>query len=406
MRLFLSLVLLSSSVAHAEPWELVGANIRDMSMAGAGVAGSLPGSAIALDPGAVAGVDGEVVSIGYRTTKPDLGVGDTQLVEGAVQAVELAVAFGGPLGGHYAGAGFTMYLPLPEAVRSVVHMDADELYAPLIEDAVDFAAFDLAGGLKLGKLELAGGAAVGIDLVADTTVSVKALEGELQDDDSLDITNSVDVGLARRLNWVIAPLFGIHIRDGGVHTYLSYRGQSSFKTQGDNSIDFDFESDLLADAFPDVDMAVDYLSVWTPARVAFGVSAPVGRLRPELMAKYQWFSGWRDTQNRAPAQAFADVPSIGMGLEADLGRGLMARTGYAVHYSPVPDQNAKTRLADTDRQVVGLGLGWARGGIPRDKDRAELRIGLQGQRLAPRAVGEARLSGWIWTAATGVEARL
>jgi hypothetical protein len=403
--LLLSLML-ASTAAQAEPWELAGANIRDMSMAGAGAAGSLPGAAIPMDPGAVAAVDGELFSIGYRRTVPMVEVGGVSLVGGPINALDMTIAFGGPVGTINAGAGFALYLPLPEAVRTKVHMDADELHAPLLEDAVDFASCNLAGGLKFGMLEIAGGAAVGIDLLADTEVSVKALDGDVKDDGSIDITESVDVALVRRLVWAVAPVMGIHLRNHGLHAFLSYRGQSGFRTSGDNEIRFDFESDFLGDLFPDVDLGVDYLSVWTPARVALGVSAPVGRFRPELMARYQWYSRWRDTQNRKPVPGFADVPSVGLGLEADIGRGLMARTGYAVHLSPVSAQTGRSRLADTDRHVVGLGLGWARGGIPRGNDRTELRLGLQGQRLSPRDVGDVQLSGWIWTATTGLEARL
>lgn len=384
----------------------MGANIRDMSMAGAGVAGALPGASIPIDPGAVAGVNGEVIALAYRRTMPSMSVGEQSLIEDPINALDMSIAFGGPVGKIHAGAGFAMYLPLPEAVRSVVHMDADELYAPLIEDAVDFASFDLAGGIKLGKVEIAGGAAVGIDLVADTMVSAKSLDGEPGADGSVDITDNVDVGLSRRLDWAMAPLLGLHLRDGGVHAYISYRGQSSFKTSGDNQIRFDFESDLVGDLFPDVDMGVSYLSVWTPARLAMGVSAPVGRLRPELMTRYQWYSGWKDTQGRKPAKTFANVPSVGLGLEADVGRGVLARTGYTVHLSPVPTQDGVSRLADTDRHVVGLGVGWARGGVPRGNDRTEVRLGVQGQHLSPRDIGGTELTGWIWTASTGVEMRL
>ncbi len=398
--------MLASTAAHAEPWELAGGSIRDMSMAGAGTAGAAPGAALPIDPGAVAGLKGETLTLGYRRTAPSVRVGQAELVGDTVHAMDLKVAFGGPVGGLNAGGGFALYLPLPDAVASVVHMDADELYAPMLEDAFDFAAFDLAGGVAFGQLELAAGVAVGIDLLADTVVSVRSLDGEVQDDGSRDITQSVDVTLDRKMVWAAAPLLGLHLRNERIHAYMSYRGQSSFRTSGDNQIRFDFESDLLGDLFPDVDLGVDYLSVWTPARVAIGVSAPVGRFRPELMARYQWVSGWRDTQNRAPSSALEDVPSVGMGLEADLGRGLLARTGYALHVSPVPTQTGFSRLADADRHVVGMGLGWARGGIPRDTDKTELLIGIQGQRLSPRDVGGAEMSGWIWTATTGVESRL
>ncbi len=406
VRIFFPVLLLLGGIAQAEPWELAGGSIRDISMAGAGTAGAAPGAALPIDPGAVAGVKGETLALGYRHTAPSVLVGDTELVGGPIHALDLTVAFGGPVGRLNIGGGFAMYLPLPDAVATVVHMDANELYAPLLEDAVDFAAFDLAGGVALGELELAAGAAVGIDLVADTMVSVKSLNGELQPDDSVDITESVDVTLDRKLVWAVTPIFGAHLRNERIHAYMSYRGQSAFKTQGDNQIRFDFDSDLIGDLFPDVDLGVNYLSVWTPARVAVGVSAPVGRFRPEVMARYQWVSGWRDTQSRKPVPVFEDVPSVGLGLEADLGRGLLARTGYALHVSPVPSQTGLSRLADTDRHVVGLGLGWARGGIPRATDKTEVQVGMQGQRLAPRDVGGTEVSGWIWTLTSGVEMRL
>jgi len=390
----------------AEPWELAGGSIRDLSMAGAGAAGAPPGSALPIDPGAVAGIKGETLALGWRATYPSVLVGDQELVEGPIQALDLTVAFGGPMGDLNAGAGFAMYLPLPEAVASVVHMEASEQHAPLLEDAVDFVSFDVAGGLAFGLVEIAAGAAVGIDLLADTDVKVRSLDGEIQDDDSLDITQSVDVGLKRQLVWVATPLLGIHLRHDRVNAYVSYRGQSGFRTSGDNRLGFDFGSDLLDDLFPDVDLGINYLSVWTPARVAVGVSAPVGRFRPEVMAKYMWVSGWRDTQDRAPHPEFEDVPVVGLGLEADLGHGLMGRTGYALHVSPVPEQEGISRLADADRHVMGLGLGWVRGGIPRDNDKTELRLGVQGQRLAPRDVGTQELSGWIWTASTGVVTQL
>jgi hypothetical protein len=392
--------------AMAEPWELAGSSMRDLSMAGAGAAGSVPGSAIPMDPASVAAVDGETISVAWRGTYPSVQIDDLTVMEGPVHALDVAIAFGGPIGEVRGGGGFSMYLPLPNAVESVVHMEADELHAPLLEDAVDFVTFDMAAGMGLGPVEFAVGAAVGIDLKVDTTVRVRALNGEPTDDGGLDLTKQVDVGLDRRLVWTAAPLVGVRLRHQNVGAFVSYRGQSGFRTEGDTDIGFDFEGDAFDDFFIDVDMPISYLSVWTPARVALGVSAPVGRFRPELIAKYQWVSGWRDTQDRKPDPGFVDVPVVGFGLEADVGRGFLARTGYAMHVSPVPEQTGLSRLADADRHVVGLGVGWARGGIPRDNDKTEIALGVQGQHLTPRDVDGSELSGWIWTMTTGVVTRL
>jgi len=375
-------------------------------MAGAGAAGSVPGAALPIDPASVAGVDGETVALAWRGTYPSVQIDDLEVMEGPIHALDLGVAFGGPIGQVRGGGGFSLYLPLPDAVASVVHMEADELHAPMLEDAVDFISFDLATGMGFGPIEVGVGAAIGIDLDADTTITVRSIDGEKTDENTLDITENADVGLDRRLNWTATPLVGLRLNHDLVIAFLSYRGQSGFRTQGDTDLGFDFEGDLFDDLFPEVTLPVDYLSVWTPARVAIGVSAPVGRFRPELIAKYLWVSGWRDTQNRAPDPEFIDVPMVGLGLEADVGSGFKARTGYAYHVSPVPNQTGLSRLADADRHVVGMGLGWARGGIPRDNDKTEIALGVQGQRLAPRDVAGSELSGWIWTMSTGVVTRL
>lgn len=395
-----------STPANADPWELAGASVRDLSMAGAGAAGTVPGAAIPLDPASVAGVNGETIAVAWRGTYPKMKWGDLEVMEGPIHALDLAVAFGGPLGSVRAGGGFAMYLPLPNAVKSKVHMDADAQTAPMLEDAADFVSFDLASGLGWGPIEIAIGASVGINLVADTTVSVRSLSGDKTEKDGLDLTESVDVDLERRLEWTATPLVGLRLHQQPVDAFVSYRGQSGFETEGDTDIGFDFEGDSFDEFFTDVAMPVAYMSVWTPARVAMGVSVQAGRFRPGLVAKYMWANGWRDTQNRVPDPVFLDVPSVALGLEADLIFGVMARTGYGLQVSPVPNQTGLTRFADTDRHVIGLGLAWARGGIPRENDKTELAIGVQGQRLSPRDIAGSELNGWIWTMSTGLVTRL
>ncbi len=397
---------LAAGVASAEPWELSGGSIRDISMAGAGAAGSAPGDALPIDPASVAGVNGETVAVSWRGTYPSVQAGDVDLMDGPIHALDMTLAFGGPIGDVRGGGGLSLYLPLPEAVKTEVHMDRDHLHAPFLEDAADFVASDIAAGMGFGPVEFAVGVAVGMDLVADTTVRVRSLENEQTDDGALDITESVDAGLDRRMVWTATPLLGVRLRHERVDAFLSYRGHSGFKTAGDTDIEFDFESDVLNEFFPTVDMPVDYVSVWTPARFAVGVSAPVGRFRPEVIAKYFLVSGWRDTQNRKPEKDLQNVPAVGLGVEADVTHGFLARAGYAFHVSPVPDQTGATQLADADRHVVGLGLAWARGGIPRDNDKTEIAFGVQGQQLAARDVAGAEMSGWIWTMTTGVVTRL
>jgi hypothetical protein len=346
------------------------------------------------------------MSVAWRGSFPHVEVGSESLLDTPIQALDLAVATGAARGPVHLGGGFSLYLPLPDAVASVVHMDPDELYAPFLEDALDFLVFDFAAGVARGPVAISAGGVVGIDLTADTVIVARSVVGESVDG-KIDLTESIDVDLDRRLGWTATPLVGVSWTHAPWSAYLSYRGEIGFETTGDTLLEFELEDSILSDFLDDFETPVEYLSAWSPARLASGVAWDQGRVRPEIAVRWLDTSSWRDTQGRSPDPEFHDVFELAAAVEGTLAPNLVARFGLGLQPSPVPDQGGDSRLADSDRRVLGLGLGWALPDHPRDGDHTELVLAAQRQSLASRKVGDSgTLSGGIWMTSLGLVTRL
>ena len=361
----------------------------------------LPGEALPADPASLASVDGELLSLAWRLAVPNVKSQGESLVDGPINALDMTVAMSQRHGEIRLGAGFAMYLPLPDLIDTQIHVDLYEVQAPLLEDALDFTTFDLAGAIGWGPLELGVGAAVGMDLVANTTARVYDLTGEATDQ-GVDVSDGVAVGLERALVWRATPLVSLHFRHPRFDAIASYRGQMGFETQGDNTLALDLN-------FPgieteDIELEVNYLSAWSPARWTVAAAVPMGRVHPEFSLRWLRTSRFVDGQVREPDPPFRDVLIPAIGLEVDLGRGFQARAGYAFHPSPIPLQEGGALLADANRHVAGLGLGCHLGHWPRMGDHSELQLALQGHDLVPRdiAVGGPRIFGEIWAVSLGL----
>ncbi len=403
------IVALLATLALAGTWDLGGTSLRDVAMAGNGVASGQPGLAIPADPASVGRVDGEAASLAWRTTVFNVDARGDQMVQGPVQAFDLAVAAGSTQGDVGLGAGLSFHLPLPAAVNSAVHARLEDVYAPLLEDAADFAGADFAAGVSYGRFEWGFGASASMDLVANTDITLYSLSMAPDEDGNSDITESVSLRFDRQLKWRFAPLGGVHYRGEDVHIYLSYRGENGFRTTGDTTLEIAIDSPIWDD-FEDIPLDLQYLSAWSPARGVLGGSMTVGPVTPEATVRYLRSSTWLDTQSRAPEPRFKDTLQAGLGGELDAGNGLLMRTGYGYVPSPVPEQTGGTRFVDSTRHVVGLGGAYSWDDLPRKSDRTTLALSLQAQFLEKRRDGAEGFrwttKGQIYTVTAGIWSRL
>ncbi len=386
-------VLLAGS-ASAQSWDLAGSSMRDVAMAGAGAAGDLPGAALAVDPASIAGIDGEVAEFSWRGSFPSVRTSDDEdLVTDAVHALGVSMGVARPLGEKTAiSAGFQWYLPLPNSVSTLVRMNPDDPQAPLLDDATDFTSLDLAVAVKASKIEVALGVALGLHMFADTDIRLLSLAGE-ERGDRLDLTGSVGMDARRDLRWIGAPLVGVHYRTEDGNAFVSWRGQTGFKTSGDQTLEIEIQ---LIEIDP-VRIPVTYLSAWSPARLTVGGNWVFGAFQPELVLRYIVGSGFADTQYRDPEEAFHDVLSPAAGLQFDIVGGLAARTGYALVPTVVPPQTGETHFADATRHVLGLGGALTLQDAPRSGDVSQLVVATQLQILPERSTGFSAKGSWFTT---------
>jgi len=388
------LAIAVAGIAQAQSWDLAGSSLRDVGMAGAGAAGDLPGAAIPVDPASLAAIDGELGTISWRGSFPAVqDSNDADLVTDAVHAVDFGIGVARPLGDQAAVAGgFQWYLPVPNAVETLVRMNPDDAQAPLLDDAADFTTVNAAVALKVAKLEVGLGVSVGMKVIAETDIRLLSLSGE-ESPEGFDVTESVALDSRRTLKWSGAPLVGLHYRDSRWNAFASWRGSTGFETTGDQTLRVVFP-------FIEIDpvrIPVTYLSAWSPARLTVGGNAVLGAVQPEAALRYVVGAGFADSQMRAPESPFRNVVSPALGLHFIALEGIALRTGYSWVPTVVPVQDGQTNLADADRHVVGLGTSLTLQDVPRDGDIGEFNIATQLQVLPERSEGFGAKGTWLTT---------
>jgi len=385
---------LIAGTASAQSWDLAGSSMRDVSMAGAGAAGDLPGAALPVDPAAVAGIDGEIGTLSWRGSFPSVQMSNgDDLVTDASHAVDIGVGIARPIGEKTAvAAGFQWFLPLPHAVQTLVRMDPDEPQGPLLDDAVDFTTVNATVAVKVSKLEVALGVSVGMKIIAETDIRLLSVTGE-QTKEGFDVTESVALDSTRDLHWSGAPLVGAHYRDDDWNAFVSWRGQTGFRTTGDQ---------VLTVVFPLIDIEparipVTYLSAWSPGRLTAGGNVVLGPIEPEIAVRYIVGTSFVDSQERAPRVPFRNVVSPAAGVQFIALEGIAFRTGYALVPTVVPPQVNKTRYADATHHIVGLGTAVTLQDAPRKGDLSEVVVSTQLQLLPERTEGFSAKGCWFTT---------
>ncbi len=133
---------------------------------------------------------------------------------------------------------------------------------------------------------------------------------------------------------------------------LRYRSQASIDYKGDFSLGGDFETKI---KYPDV------------IGVGYGVQLTDAT---QVEALVEWL-GWsiNDVQSvvtgvPGPPQVnnWDDTITAAIGGSWQFAEGWVFRSGYTFIESPIPDTTITPILPDTDRHVIGLGLGYAVGG--------------------------------------------
>lgn len=388
------LALCMTGTAQGQSWDLAGSSMRDVSMAGAGAAGDLPGAAIPVDPASIAGIEGEVATLSWRGSFPSVDSSDgKQLVSEASHGMDMGVGVARPLSERTAVAmGFQWFLPVPHAVETLVAINRDDPQAPLLDDAADFTTINGSIAVKVSQLEVAIGVSIGMKILAETNIRLLSLSGD-ETKDGFDVTESVALDSTRDLHWSGAPLIGAHWRGDDWNAFVSWRGQTGFETTGDQTLKV---------VFPFIDIApvripVTYLSAWSPGRLTVGGNVVLGPFEPEFALRYIVGSSFTDSQMRQPDKGFRDVLSPAFGVHYVPLEGIALRAGYGLVPTVIPPQLGQTQFADATHHVLGLGTSVTLQGAPRDGDATELAVSTQLQILPERSAGFSARGSWVTT---------
>lgn len=148
----------------------------------------------------------------------------------------------------------------------------------------------------------------------------------------------------------------------GTSLGLSYRSAVSHKLKGD--VRYDRPAAALAALFPDGSANAD---VETPAITMLGLKQQLApRLTAGVNVHYtQWSSIDSLDVNFGSGQTtdsssynWDDAWFVGAGLEYDLTKNWLLRTGAAYDQSPIPDESRNPRLAGSDRYWLTVGTGY------------------------------------------------
>lgn len=345
---------LAAALAPGRAAAQAGAPLGDPS-AEAALAGAVtarPGDtgAVSRNPGALAGVDRPVLSLGAHAGELDLWFARTG--EGGR---DLGRTFAG------VGGGLVARLPGPQWLRRVrlgfgVHLPTSHLLrlsAPPRPDRPEFVRY----GDRIGRTAVTGalgvelpwglGLGVGVTLTPslDTTTRVgyDATRGDDPDDNVVvdaDNTLRIEGAPLAGLRWEVTPELALG---------LAWRGEQAVSASGPNS--------TRAGALV-VLTTVDFFEFFAPEEFAAGVyAAPFEQLALSADVAWARWSGFRTIHDRPATPGFDDVVNVRLGVEWVPRPWHRVRAGWALEPSPVPEQRAVSNFLDADRHVIGLGLG-------------------------------------------------
>ncbi len=369
MKKFIVILALLPSVVLASVPDLVGYGARATAMVG-GVGASARGAdAVYYNPAALSLGNKSTVSIGFSHSDFRLTIDgvprSAPSADAAYFGFALPLPFGGLLKKRVAiGASFVV----PRKSIFMARVPAPGVaHFPIIETRAQTVSLMAAMGIKLHEKLSIGAGIMALSALDGTIIVTPDASGRIgsEANDELVVTFS--------------PILSVHARlprDGNL--LIAWRAASS--AQFDLPIDAD-----LGERFP---IAIPRLHVlgtaqYDPAQWTAELAVPVTSWL--LLSVGTNFRFWSDypvpLQYAAKPEAHPPLPSPSFQDTADVYGAwetsqmvghwkLLTRAGYRYVPSPVPAQSGLYNHLDSDRHVIGLGLGLARG-------RVEANLGLQ-----------------------------
>lgn len=349
----------SATPARADAGATLGEPSRTAALAGASTA-RVDTAAIHVNPGALAHAPRSTLALHAHLGRLDLWW--ARRGEPARELRRTPSGFGGAL---------LVRLPGPEWLRRVrlgaaAHVGSryalritapnrrDVPSFPLYGDRVARTALTASLGIELpAGLGIGGGYTLTPTLIAPTLVTFDARRGETPDE-------GVEVSLERQLRIEGSALAGARWRaTRWLALGLAWRQRVTAAARGDN--------DTRAGPVV-VDAEIDFYEMFAPQQLAFGVLLrPLPSLSVSADVVWARWSGYRTIHNEDPEPAFDDVVDTRIGVEWKPLDFWTVRAGYGFEPTPVPPQRGTSNFLDSDRHVLGLGLGldleprgWAR----------------------------------------------
>jgi long-chain fatty acid transport protein len=366
--------------AHAGNQDLYGFGARGPALGGASVAFARGFEAIWYNPAGLVDGGARAFTIGFQATSFDLevlsprpesveGAADQEPISGVTLGVNVVIPLTGWLQDRIA-LGLGLYIPtqtllsaqIPRPYSPQFSLVADRARTLSISAAI---AFEFTEWLRLG---------VGVRALAGLTGLIEVAPNELG-----AIGSNVEDQLVARYS----PLIGIWAAPHpDVAIGLAFRGALG------GTFDLPVRADL-GDALPlqVPELRIAGMAVYDPGQISAHIGwKPNEHISVESGITWrQWSEFPTPIENSTvalPAQPPLDfrdtiAPRIGFESPWDLGSWrLTGRLGYAWEPTPVPDQTDQHNFLDSDRHVVGWGLGVGYG-APGERFRVD--IDLYGQ---------------------------
>ena len=370
MRRVLAVVTLAAfvapGVAAADPLDTFGFGARASAMAGATTADTRGSAAAHANPAAVASIDDPEVTLGWGFGHMALSLSgkDAHVLDAHGTDVGLAIPV--RIGETTHAFGLALYLP-DQFIARLQLIPATEPHFVRLDNDVHRIVAEPVYSVRLSRyLSLGAGVSILTDVAGNgITFDVGVVGGEKVGESALDVS----------LPTSASPLVGVLVTPTPrVRLGASWRGELDLGLKLDILANVDVAGVVTGDALISL-RAVNY---FTPHRVNAGIAIDVTE-ELTLTGELGW-QGWSRFSGGVPdlrvlvalgispplvpalfpEDHFQDVwtPRVGAEWQTRMGRADFAvRAGYAYEPSPVPEQTGLTSFADTDRHIVGFGLG-------------------------------------------------
>jgi long-subunit fatty acid transport protein len=390
--------LFAPALAHANALDTFGFGPRIAGLAGAGTAEARGQAAAFHNPAGVALSDDIEVALAYSYAGMALRIDGRDANVTTPRGTSIGVGIPAHLGPITAAFGLAVYLP-DQFIARIQLVPATEPHFALLDNNLQHVVAQPVVALRFGHaFSVGAGASIladagGNGVTFDVGVSSGNKVGQAAIDVKLPIRAAPVVGLT------IMPRRWLRIA-------AVYRGELDLKL----SLDILAHVNLPGAISGDTLISLVALNFYSPHTISGAVAVDLGALT--LTAQLDWlkWSSFGDALAKLdvtiglaiapplvspafPTVRFDDqyIARLGAELRRPLGAhlDLAARVGYAFVPSPVRPQTGLTSLADNDRHVIGLGVGFSLRDLLRILPKPlSLDAALQLQQLEPRATAK------------------